>query len=259
MAGRRLGCRFVAATFDRDEPGALAAVPDAGPEPGFRHGARLTFFYGPMDCGKSTLALQIDFNHARQGRRGLLLTTHDRSGGPAITTRIGLARPAIVVRADTDLRALVRDRGSAGAPLHYLIVDEAGFLAPAHVDQLAELVDDWAVEVYCFGLLSDFRARLLPGAARLVELADELLPVQVQALCWCGRPGRLNARVVDGVVARHGDTVVVADTAPGEAHSTAGRGTVHYRVLCRAHHCRGNLGPAGSAGRLALDVAPSGD
>ena len=30
----------------------------------------LTFFHGPMDCGKSTLALQIDHNQARQGRRG---------------------------------------------------------------------------------------------------------------------------------------------------------------------------------------------
>jgi len=28
----------------------------------------LKFFYGPMDCGKSTLALQMDYNHARQGR-----------------------------------------------------------------------------------------------------------------------------------------------------------------------------------------------
>jgi thymidine kinase len=259
VAGRRLGSTFVAATSDRDEPGALAAVPGTGPETQLVGAARLTFFYGPMDCGKSTLALQIDFTHARQGRRGLLLTTHDRSGGPAITTRVGLARPAIVVRPDTDLRALVGDERRSGRRLHYLIVDEAGFLAPAQVEQLAELVDDWAVDVYCFGLLTDFRARLLPGAARLVELADELLPVQVQALCWCGRPGRLNARVVDGVVARHGDVVLVADTAPRDAETAAGPAAVHYQVLCRAHHRRGDLGPVGSAGQLTLDVAPSRD
>jgi thymidine kinase len=235
----------VVATFDRDEPGALSAVPDAGVEGEPTHAAELTFFYGPMDCGKSTLALQIDFNHARQGRRGLLLTTHDRSGRPAITTRVGLARPAMVIRPDTDVRALVRDQRSGGPRLHYLIVDEAGFLEPAHVDQLAELVDDAGLDVYCFGLLTDFRARLLPGAARLVELADELLPVQVDVLCWCGRPGRLNARVVDGVVARHGDTVVVADTAPPGTAGTGGPAGVHYRVLCRAHYRRGDLGPLG--------------
>jgi thymidine kinase len=137
VADRRLGSTFVAATFDRDEASALSAVPDPGAEGELVHSARLTFFYGPMDCGKSTLALQIDFNHARQGRDGLLLTTHDRSGGPAITTRVGLVRPALEIRPDTDLRALVRDQRAAGRRLQYLIVDEAGFLAPAHVDQLA--------------------------------------------------------------------------------------------------------------------------
>ncbi len=51
--------------------------------------AQLKFCYGPMDCAKSTLALQIDHNHARQGRQGLLLTRYDRSGGLTITRRVG--------------------------------------------------------------------------------------------------------------------------------------------------------------------------
>ena len=144
--------------------------------------AHLKFFYGPMDCGKSTLALQIDHNHARQGRHGLLLTTYDRSGGPTITTRVGLSHQAIEVTPDTDIRSIVRAEWSAGRALDYLIVDEAGFLEAAHVDQLAELVDDWHVDVYCFGLATDFRTLMLPGAKRLFELADELTPVHVEAL-----------------------------------------------------------------------------
>ncbi|MFD0472053.1 hypothetical protein ACFQ0B_29940 [Nonomuraea thailandensis] len=50
-----------------------------------------------MDCGKSTLALQMNYNHGRQGRRGLVLTKHDRSGGPKVTSRIGLGLEAIEV------------------------------------------------------------------------------------------------------------------------------------------------------------------
>ncbi len=219
--------------------------------------AHLKFFYGPMDCGKSTLALQIDHNHARQGRHGMLLVRYDRSGRPTITTRVGLARDAVEVDDDTDLRALVRGRWAAGRALDYLVVDEAGFLTEAHVDQLAELVDDQHVDVYCFGLATDFRTRMLPGAKRLFELADELHPVHVEVLCWCGRPGQLNARVVDGVVVRDGATVVVADTG-----AASGRGPqdteedVHYQVLCRMHHRRGDLGadPAGTRGQLSLDV-----
>jgi thymidine kinase len=210
--------------------------------------AQLKFFYGPMDCGKSTLALQMDHNQARQGRIGLRLTRYDRSGGATITTRVGLAQTATEVTAGTDIRTLVRTEWAAGRSVDYVIVDEAGFLDPAHVDQLAELVDDFHVDVYCFGLATDFRTELLPGAKRLMEIADELHSVHVEVLCWCGRPGRLNARVVDGRVMREGDTVVVADT------DTSAPVPVHYQVLCRTHHRHGDLGLTGPRGQLSLDL-----
>ena len=114
-------------------------------------------------------------------------------------------------------------------------MDEAGFLAEVHVDQLAELVDDWHVDVYCFGLATDFRSLLLSGAKRLFELADEINPVHVEVLCWCGRPGQLNARVVDGRVVREGDTVVVGKDASVRAVSSSdcGRGDqVTVRAYC---------------------------
>jgi thymidine kinase len=97
----------------------------------------------------------------------------------------------------------------------------------------------------------NFRTSLLPGAKRLFELADELAAVHVEVLCWCGRPGQLNARVVGGRVVREGDTVVVADTL---AEPDGAPTPVHYQVLCRAHHRRGDLGPAADSGQLALDV-----
>ena len=230
-----------------DPRGALAAVPAAGNRRATSMPAHLTFFHGPMDCGKSTLALQIDHNHARQGRHGMLLVRYDRSGGATITTRVGLRRHAVEVEDDTDIRWLVRQEWAAGRALDYLIVDEAGFLTAEHVDQLAELVDDSHVDVYCFGLATDFRTRLLPGAQRLFEIADVTTPVHVEVLCWCGRPGRLNARVVDGRVVRDGDTVVVADTDASAAD-------VHYQVLCRRHHRRGDLGGPVGRGQLTLDV-----
>ena len=68
-----------------------------------------------MDCGKSTMALQMNYNHARQGRRGLVTTRIDRSLGPQVTTRIGLAHEAIEVTDDLDLRDLVpRPAGPTG-------------------------------------------------------------------------------------------------------------------------------------------------
>ena len=211
-----------------------------------RRGGSLKFFHGPMDCGKSTLALQMDYNHARQGRSGLVLTTIDRAGPGRLTTRIGLRRDAVEVRADLDIRALVRDRWARGTHVDYLICDEAGFYTVEQIEQLADLVDFSDVDVYAFGLATDFRGQLFPAARRLMELADEVVRVQVEVLCWCGRPGLLNARVVHGKVAREGAQVVIGDTGTDDAD-------VHYQVLCRRHHRAGDLGPsARAAGQLRL-------
>jgi thymidine kinase len=241
-----------------DPTDALSAVPVAGSRRSTPVVGHLKFFFGPMDCGKSTLALQIDHNNSRQGRRGLLLVRHDRSGRPQISSRIGITREAAEIR-DDDLRRLVRAEWAQGRRVDYLIVDEAQFLSPEQVEQLAELADDVQVDVYCFGLATDFRGEMFPGSRRLFELADELKAIQVEVLCWCGVPGRFNARVRAGRVIRAGDTVLVADTVSDTEQHRSGtesndvtdatETTIRYQVLCRRHFRLGDLGP---------DVAQSG-
>jgi len=190
--------------------------------------AELIFYAGTMDCGKSTLALQTDHNHASRGRSGLVLTRLDRAGESQLSSRLGLAVPAIEVTSDLDLRALVVDRLSAGARLDYLICDEAQFYSEDQIEQLSIVVDDLGVDVYAFGIMTDFRTRLFPGSARLVELADRVNVLQVEALCWCGARAIHNARTVGGHMVVEGSQVMVGDT-----HSTQ---TVAYEVLCRHHY-----------------------
>jgi thymidine kinase len=235
-------------------PHVPSSVPASGDRRRHPAPAHLTFFHGPMDCGKSTLALQVDHNQRRQGRHGLLLTQGDRSASPQISSRVGLSRPATEIDGDVDLRLLVRTRWADGLRVDYLIVDEAQFLAPAQVDQLAELVDESHVDVYAFGLTTDFRTTLFPGTQRLLEVSDDVQRIQVEVLCWCGLPGLLNARVVDGVMVRSGETVVVADTAPAAPPGTDGSSpAVRYQVLCRRHYVRGALGPTTAGpGQLAF-------
>jgi len=224
-------------TSTDDDPDACVAAGDSR----LRRGGSLKFFYGPMDCGKSTLALQMDYNHARQGRHGLVLTTIDRAGPGRLSTRIGLGKEAVEVGTGLDLRRLVRDRWAKGLRVDYLICDEASFYTVAQIEQLADLVDTSDVDVYAFGLATDFRTSLFPAAQRLFELADEVTRVQVEVLCWCGRTGLLNARVVDGTIAR-------AAVSPGAGAAVVEEENVHYQVLCRRHHRTGDLGPAARGG-----------
>jgi thymidine kinase len=246
------GLSPTAAVHTRPGPAFVPASGDRRRHPAPAH---LRFFHGPMDCGKSTLALQVDHNQSRQGRHGLLVTQGDRSAAPQISSRVGLSREAIEIDDGTDLRLLVRERWAEGHRVDYLIVDEAQFLTAGQVDQLAELVDESHVDVYAFGLTTDFRTSLFPGTRRLLEVADDIQRVQVEVLCWCGLPGLLNARVVDGTMVRSGETVVVADTGPADLPGTEDHPSpaVRYQVLCRRHYVRGELGPtAAGPGQLAF-------
>jgi thymidine kinase len=191
--------------------------------------SELTFFYGTMNCGKSTLALQIHHNAVAAGKHVLLFTKHDR-GGSTISSRIGLEQPAIIVHDDLDLHAYVSAVLNSGTPVDVLICDEAQFYSDIQVEQLARLVDEADVDVQCFGLLTDFTSAMFPGSRRLMELADRREALQVEARCWCGDRGAMNARTVGGVIQREGAQVVVGDIDGGE---------VAYEVLCRRHHREG--------------------
>lgn len=191
--------------------------------------AELHFFYGTMNCGKSTLALQIHHNAVAAGKHCLLFTRHDRAGG-VISSRIGLVQPAVVVDDSLDLRSYLAGRIAAGDPVDVVICDEAQFYTAEQVEQLAVLVDDYDVEVQAFGLLTDFTTGLFAGSKRLLELADRRSELQVEARCWCGDRGSLNARTVGGVIQREGEQVVI-----GDVDDTA----VAYEVLCRRHHRTG--------------------
>lgn len=191
--------------------------------------AELVFFCGTMDSGKSTLALQTAHNHRSRGRRGLIFTSRDRAGIGTISSRLGLQSAAIEVSDDTDFHALVVDRVSRGERIDYLICDEAQFYQPEQVDQLARIVDSLEIDVFTFGILTDFRTLLFPGSRRLIELADRVNMLQVEALCWCGHRATHQARIVNGVMVVEGEQVVVGDT-DGDV--------VAYEVLCRRHHMR---------------------
>ncbi len=202
--------------------------------------AELVFFTGPMDCGKSTLALQFDYTQSVAGRRGRLFTSQDRAGEATISSRLGLERPAVEVTADFDFWAYLVDQLTTGERIDYLVCDETQFYLPGQIDQLARIVDELDVDVFAVGILTDFRTLLFPGSGRLVELADRIETLQVRSLCWCGKRATHNARTVGGRMVTEGAQVVVGDTVPDPADGDATDGAATaYEVLCRDHHRRG--------------------
>lgn len=207
--------------------------------------AELVFFSGTMDSGKSTLAMQTDHNYRARGRHGIIFTRDDRAGGARLSSRLGLEVDAREVTEETDFWQEIVAERQHGHVVDYLVCDEAQFYSPHQVEQLARLVDEVEMDVFAFGITTDFRTRLFPGSARLVELADRLEVLQVQSLCWCGSRATHNARTVDGVMVVEGDQVVVGDVSADDE--------VAYEVLCRRHHMRR------MTARTARRLAPSDD
>ncbi|MDE3139549.1 MAG: thymidine kinase [Acidobacteriota bacterium] len=192
----------------------------------------MTFTYGTMAAGKSTLALQLCWQ-LRETRSDVALWTFgDRSAEGMVTSRIGIEAHADAIEPGEDLGVhvarLLEDT------IRILVIDEAQFASVEQVDQLAVLVDEHHLDVHAFGLSADFLLNIFPGSARLFAIADRVQELPLTSTCWCGEKGRCNARVIDGAIARAGTQFLT-----GDVH----QGVVHYQVLCRRHYRLGQLGP----------------
>ena len=216
--------------------------------------AELHFFTGTMDSGKSTLALQTNHNHAARGRVGRIFTTHDRAGEALLSSRLGLTHAAIEVNADHDFWRYVVDTLTQGGRIDYLICDEAQFYSRSQIDQLAKVVDELQVDVFAFGILTDFRSEMFEGSIRLVELADRVHTLQVEALCWCGKRATHNARTENGVMITEGEVIVVGDVDSADEEPAE----IAYEVLCRQHHRRRLTAARAQAVSMAPEPLPFG-
>ena len=184
--------------------------------------AKLYFYYASMNAGKSTTLLQADFNYRERGMRTLLFTAaaHDRGGENVIDSRIGLATPALPFGDSTDLQAMA-EAEHRRAPLACVLVDEAQFLTPAQVRQLARLCDMTGIPVLAYGLRTDFRGQLFAGSAELLAIADTL--IEIKSVCECGRKATMNLRVDE------------AGNAIREGAQKEIGGNERYVALCRRH------------------------
>ena len=184
--------------------------------------AKLFFNYSTMNAGKSTVLLQASYNYRENGMNTLLLTADldNRAGAGRIASRIGIGEEAETFAAGDDLFARIAAR-HAEQSLACVFVDEAQFLEPDQVWQLARVVDDLNLPVLAYGLRVDFRGELFPGSATLLALADEMR--EVRTICHCGRKATMVIRQgPDGKPLREGDQIQIG-------------GNETYVSLCRRH------------------------
>ena len=165
--------------------------------------AKLYFRYGTMDSAKTMNLLAVAHNYRQQGKRVALLKPRidDRFGGEVVASRSGLHKPVdLLLEPESQLDP------PFFADLDCVLVDEAQFWSPRVIEQLRELTRTQKVPVICYGLRTDFRTRLFPGAQRLLELADSIEEVKVTCQ-FCNRKATFNMRLVDGKPTFEGEQI----------------------------------------------------
>lgn len=173
--------------------------------------AKLIFRYGAMGSSKTANALMVRYNYVEKGKKVVLLKPkcEDRDGTKVIKSRIGLAEPCEFAE---DFLADYNGE-------HYDCII---------VDRLSDLVDTYGITVICYGLRTDFRSELFPGAKRLMELADDI--EQIKTICWCGKRAHFNARLLNGEMVTEGEQVQLG-------------GNESYISLCRKHYKERQIKP----------------
>ncbi len=183
---------------------------------------KLYFRYGTMGSAKTALLLTTAYNFEERGMAYLCFkpVTDTREKRNVIRSRIGIERECKWIFPDTNLYELIaRMSADGGMVPEWMLVDEAQFLSPAQVDELARVVDDYGCNVMCFGLRTDFQTHLFEGSRRLFEIADSI--EEVKSTCSCGRKTIVNARIDSkGRIVNEGEQVEIG-------------GNDRYVALCR--------------------------
>ncbi len=183
--------------------------------------AKLYFRYGAMGSSKTANAIMVQYNYQERGQNALMLKPRldNRDGARTVGSRSGLSAPCRFVEELEQIDLSAYD---------CIIVDEAQFLTKAQVQRLVDVVDGMDIPVICYGLRADFMGNLFEGSHWLMAWADTI--EEIKTVCWCGRKAIMNARVVDGKVAKAGAQIVLG-------------GNESYVALCRKHWARGELAP----------------
>ena len=184
--------------------------------------AKLYFHYSTMNAGKTTLLLQASHNYRERGMETYLLTAQmdTRVGQGRIGSRIGIGADADTFATHENIFAKIERRLVEG-PCACVFIDEAQFLTPDQVWELARAVDDLGVPVMCYGLRVDFQGKLFPGSATLLALADEMR--EIRTICHCGKKATMVIRQDEtGKALIDGDQIQIG-------------GNETYVSLCRLH------------------------
>ena len=192
--------------------------------------AKLHFINGVMGSRKSLDLIRVAYNYKERGMNVLvfkpIVDTRDGIEDCIISSRTGVSCNAEWSYEDTEIDfkvAMYLEHMEIDA----IIVDEVQFLTNEQIMQLSDIVTRFNIPVLAYGLKNNFKGELFEPIKTLLAYCDEVR--SVIGLCWCGKRANHNARLVDGVIVKHGEEIQVG-------------GNESYISLCNKHFKEETLG-----------------
>lgn len=193
---------------------------------------KLCFYYSAMKGGKTSRIFSKIHDLEEIGQKVLLIKPRqDTKGKNQIVNRLNQTRTVDILLPPTS-KIVTEETFDKIYECNHIIVDEAQFLIPEQIEELWTINKNANIPITCFGLLTNFRGELFPGAKRLIELADERLELGTNSLCTCGAPAKFNARKVNGEFTMKGAEVEI-DGASSNIEYVPLCGTCYYNKVYR--------------------------
>ena len=156
--------------------------------------SKLIFRYAVMNSGKSLNLISTAYSFKERMIPYLIMksSVDTRDSGIIKSRALNTEVPCTIISADTDIYIKISEYIRTH-PLRWILIDEAQFLTPEQVDDLASVVDTFNIDVICYGLRTDFQTHLFPGSKRLFEIADKF--EEMKSTCKCGNRASVNCRI----------------------------------------------------------------
>ena len=169
--------------------------------------ADLVFIYGAMGSGKSTELLMKAFDYESEGKKVFLIKpSKDDKGADKVVNRMGMEKKVdYLVKPDESIFEIIKHLDSLP---DVIIVEEAQFLQEKQVDELYLISKDFDIEVFTYGIRSDFKQGPFTGSSRLFTIADKIQELD-KKICSCGAKATNNLRLYDGVPTFDGDSILI--------------------------------------------------
>lgn len=154
-----------------------------------------------MNSGKSLKLIQEEYIYRNANKKTFVLKPSTDNRHNTIKTRLAnITLYCYNFDENENLYNLIKNNKP-----EVIFIDEAHFLTKKQVFELREVVDTLRIDVFVYGLRTDFTGNLFEGSKFLFSICDDF--EELYSLCHCGAKATMNARVKDGTILKEGPVV----------------------------------------------------